>query len=71
MTTNDLNKLSKWEISLLLAVFGSDKIQSEQDLIFLRKRQSLLHLRSCYDKLPEGFNRYRVLIESIGKKLQS
>lgn len=70
MTKNDLNLLSKYERALLFALFQGETIKKEQDLIFLRKRGMLLTLKREHSKLGAGFNRHRILIESIAVKLQ-
>jgi len=70
LTKNFLKSLSSLEISVLMSIFGSEFIIKPDDLVFLKKRFFVLTLQREYDKLPkEGYNRWRIVIESILKKL--
>lgn len=68
-----IQKFSKWEVSLLMAIFGKENIiVIPQDLTFLKKKVFILTLKEFYDKLKkenEGFSRYKILIKSIFDKM--
>ena len=69
----DLQKFSKWELSLLMAIFGKENIVViPNDLTFLKKRVFVLTLKRFYDKLKkenDSFSRYKILIKSIFDKM--
>lgn len=69
----EIQKFSKWENSLLMAIFGKEKIiVAPQDLVFLKKKVFVLTLKSFYDKLKkenDSFSRYKILIKSIFDKM--
>lgn len=69
----DLQKFSKWELSLLMAIFGKENIiVAPQDLVFLKKKFFVLTLKGFYDKLKkenDRFSRYKILIRSILDKM--
>jgi len=69
LTKNFLNSLSSLEVSVLMSIFGSEFIVKPDDLAFLKKRFFVLTLQKEYDKLPkEGYNRWRIVIESVLRK---
>lgn len=69
----EIQKFSKWENSLLMAIFSKENIiVAPQDLVFLKKKFFVLTLKGLYDKLKkenEGFSRYKILIKSIFDKI--
>lgn len=69
LTKNFLNSLSSLEVSVLMSIFGNDFIVKPEDLAFLKRCFFVLTLQKEYDKLPkEGYNRWRIVIESISRK---
>jgi len=68
-----IQKFSKWEVSLLMAIFGKENIiVTPKDLTFLKKKVFVLTLKGLYDKLKkenDSFSRYKILIKSIFDKM--
>lgn len=70
IVNNFLKELSTLEISTLMAIFGSKYIEKPEHLVFLKKAFFVLTLQHQLSKLPkDGFNRWRIIIENILKKV--